>query len=99
MNKEISELDFTQNILKAFQKNGKTQSYFKGHFLTMEGKIENNLYLIEDGAVKVYYQSELDESIIRLGYNGSIINSLSSFLNKTPSELSIEAIRKVRVNR
>jgi len=63
----------------------------------MEGSIENNLYLIEDGAVKVYYQSELGEKIIRLGYNDSILNSLSSFLNGKPSELYIEAIREIRI--
>lgn len=97
MNKKLNEIDFTQNLLNAFHESGITKNYKKGHFLTMEGSIENNLYLIEDGAVKVYYQSELGESIIRLGYNGSILNSLSSFLNCEPSKLYIEAIRKIRV--
>ena len=56
-----------------------------------------NLYLIEDGAVKVYYQSELNEHIIRLGYNGSILNSIKSFIDQEPSELIIETIRETRV--
>lgn len=97
MNKEIDKLDFTQNLLKAFLVSSSKKSFKKGQFLTMEGEIENNLYQIEDGAVKAYYQSELGENIIRLGYNGSILNSLSSFLNGKPSELFIETIRETKV--
>jgi CRP-like cAMP-binding protein len=97
MNKKIDELDFTKNLLQAFDESGITKSFKKGHYLTMEGDIENNLYFMEDGAVKIYYQSELGEKIIRLGYNGSILNSLSSFFNRDPSELYIEAIRETRV--
>lgn len=97
MNKKINELDFPQNLMIAFQESDITKSYKKGQFLTMEGNVELNLFLIENGAVKIYYQSELDENIIRLGYDGSILNSLSSFLNGAPSELNIEAIRETKV--
>ena len=38
--------------------------------------------------------SEYEEHIIRFGYEGSLITSLSSFLKGTPSEFYIEAIRK-----
>lgn len=94
---KVDKLDFTQNILKAFHERAITKCYKKGHFLTVQGEIESNLYLIEEGAVKVYYQSNSGENIIRLGYNGSILNSLASFLNEKPSELFIEAIREIRV--
>ena len=96
MNNRIDQLAFTQNLLQAFQEKAETKFFKKGEYLTQEGIIENNLYFIEDGAVKVYYQSEFNETTIRLGYNGSIINSLSSFYSKSPSELAIEAIRETK---
>lgn len=97
MNKEVDKLEFTQMLAIAFQENSVENSFKKGQFLTSEREIENDLYLIEDGAVRVYYVSELGEKTIRLGYNGSIVNSLSSFLKKEPSELYIEAIRETKV--
>jgi len=97
MSYETDKLDFTQSLLKAFQQEDESVIYKKGELLTAEGEVENNLYFIEEGAVKVFYQSELIENIIRLGYNGSMLNSLSSFFNRKPSELFIEAIRETRV--
>lgn len=96
MNEEINKLNLTQNLLNAFNE-AVIVHYKKGHILTAEGEVENNLYFIEDGAVKIYYQSELGEHIVRLGYNGSILNSLSSFFNRKPSELFIETIRVSKV--
>lgn len=96
MNKERNKSRVTQSLFEAFD-GAVSREYKKGHIFTAEGEVENNLYFIEDGAVKIYYQSELAEHIVRLGYNGSILNSLSSFLNTKPSELFIETIRESKV--
>lgn len=96
MNEETNKLNLTQNLLEAFNGTDSIE-YKKGHVLTAEGEIENNLYFIEEGAIKIYYQSELGEHIVRLGYNDSILNSLSSFFNRKPSELFIETIRESKV--
>ncbi|MGB0880460.1 MAG: Crp/Fnr family transcriptional regulator [Polaribacter sp.] len=96
MNEQISKLEFLYNISEAF-KDIEAVPFKKGDILTREGSVEKNLFFIEDGAVKIYYQSELNEHIVRLGYNGSILNSLTSFLNQTPSELIIEVIRETKV--
>lgn len=96
MNEEKNKLSVTQNLLEAFQ-GADSLKYKKGHILTAEGEVENNLYYIEDGAIKIYFQSELGEHIVRLGYNSSILNSLSSFLSRKPSELFIETIRETKV--
>lgn len=97
MNEKLSDIGFIKKIFIAFEEKSKARLLKKGEFLLKEGLVENNLYLIEKGAVKIYYLSEYGEKIIRLGYNGSIINSLSSFLNGRPSELYIEAIRQTKV--
>lgn len=69
----------------------------KGDFLIKEGEIEKNIYFIESGAVRAFYLSEFDEHIIRFGYDGSIITSLSSLIKEAPSEMYIEAIRKTKL--
>ena len=69
----------------------------KGHFLIKEGETERNFYLIESGAIRVFYLSEFEEQTIRFGYEGSVITSLSSFINETPSEFYIEALRKTQL--
>lgn len=89
--------NFQEKLKLLFDSRGKSKMISKGQFLIKEGEIEQNLYLVESGAVRVFYLTEFEEMIIRLGYSGSFITSLSSFINETPSELYIDAIRKTTV--
>lgn len=97
--KKISHEDFVQRVLQMFDETEESQTLKRGDLLLREGQIEKHLYYIEEGAVKLYYLSEFEERIIRFGYDGSMINSLSSYLMETPSEFSIEAIRKTTIKR
>ncbi|MBK9591692.1 MAG: Crp/Fnr family transcriptional regulator [Crocinitomicaceae bacterium] len=80
-----------------FQTEGIKKSLIKDELLLKEGQVENSLYLIESGAVRVFLLSELEETNIRFGYSGSMINSLASFLRQSPSEFYIEALRKTEI--
>lgn len=62
-------------------------------FLVTEGQIDQHIYFIKSGAVRVFLQTEFEEMTIRFGYKDSIITSLSSFLNGAPSEFYIQAMR------
>lgn len=88
---------FTDKIFTAFNEIAMQKTIVKGGFLIKEGEIEKNLYLVESGAIVVFYLSEYEEQVIRFGYAGSLINSLSSFIKGTPSEFYIQAIRKTKV--
>lgn len=88
------EPEFIQKLLQSFESIAVKRIIQKGDFLIKEGEIERHLYLIETGAVRVFYLSEHEEQTVRLGYDGSLINSLSSFIKAEPSEFYIEAIRK-----
>lgn len=90
-------LNFTEKLLNSFDKVSIKKIIQKGELLIKEGEIERNIYLIETGAVRLFYLSEYEEQTIRLGYEGSLINSLSSFLNEQPSEFYLEAIRKTTI--
>jgi CRP-like cAMP-binding protein len=89
-----SEPEFTRKLITSFSEIAEEKTISKGEFLIKEGEVERNLYKIESGAVRVFYLSEFEEHTIRLGYEGSLITSLSSFIKGTPSEFYIDAIRK-----
>lgn len=69
----------------------------RNEFLITPGMIEQHIYLVEKGALRIFFLSEFEEHTIRFGYKNSIITSLSSFFKGTPSELYIQAIRKSTV--
>lgn len=75
-----NEQNFMEKLHQTFNTIGRKKIIQKGEFLTREGDVERNLYFIESGAVRVFYLSEVEEHIVRFGYEGSIINSLSSFI-------------------
>jgi len=89
--------DFTQRVLSAFAASNRIKVFKKGDFLLKEGEVEKNLYLIEQGAVRLFYLTEFEEHTVRLGYDGSLINALSSFVSGQPSEFYIEAIRRTKL--
>jgi CRP-like cAMP-binding protein len=89
--------NFAEILLSELDHIAQPRTLAKGEFLIREGEVEKNLYYIESGAVRVIHLTELEEQTIRLGYEGSFINSLSSYIKQTPSEFFIEAIRKTEV--
>jgi CRP-like cAMP-binding protein len=88
---------FINKLINNLSNIGETKTFAKGDYLIREGEIEKNLYWVESGAVRVFYLTEFEEQVIRLGYKDSFINSLSSFIKQTPSEFFVEAIRKTTV--
>lgn len=89
--------NFMTKLLTAFDNIGITKEISKGTMLLREGEIEKNIYYIKTGAIRVFYLTETEEKVIRLGYKDSIINSLSSFIKEEPSEFFVEAIRKTTI--
>jgi len=69
----------------------------KNTFIVTEGTIDQHIYFIESGAIRVFLQSEFEELTIRFGYQGSFITSLSSFIKGIPSEFYIQAIRATKL--
>ena len=86
--------NFEAKLKEAFDSLGTRKVLSKGEFLIREGETERSLYLVESGALRVFYLTELEEMTIRFGYEGSMITSLASFIKETPSEFYIDAIRK-----
>jgi len=92
-----SEQLFIKRLLDAADSTGISKIFLKGEYLIKEGQVEQSIYFIEAGAVRVFHVTEFEEQTIRFGYEGSIITSLSSFITGNPSEFYIEALRKTTV--
>jgi CRP-like cAMP-binding protein len=88
---------FTKDLISAMSHDAQTLEFERNDFLIQAGTVEHNIYWIERGAVRAFYLTELEEHTIRLGYRGSLITSLTSFLKGIPSELYLQAIRKTSV--
>ena len=88
---------FTAALIETMKTEGALRTLSKGDLLIREGEVEKNLYYISSGAVRAFLLTEFEEQTVRFGYEGSIINSLSSYITGKPSELYIEAMRKTVV--
>lgn len=65
--------------------------------LTHADQVDQNLYWIKEGCIRVYIYSEDQEKTIRFGYKDNIITSLDSFITGKPTEFHMSAIRKTVV--
>ncbi|BDD03442.1 Crp/Fnr family transcriptional regulator [Aureibacter tunicatorum] len=69
----------------------------RSDYISYPGKIDKNLYYVLDGSLRVFFERGEEEFTLRLGYRGSFITALDSFITSNPSELYIQALRKLQV--
>lgn len=89
------------NLLEALKSKEFLQSekleLARHEYVLTPGVVENHIYYIEEGALRLFYVSRNAEHDIRFGYSGNIISSLQSFLSGQTSKYYIQAIRKTTV--
>lgn len=66
----------------------------RNDFLKIKGTIDLNLYYVESGGLRIFFEDEQEEHTIRFGYKNSFIASLDSFIQEKPSNFYIQAIKK-----
>lgn len=66
----------------------------RNEFLKVKGSIDNNLYYITSGSLRIFVFDNYEEQTIRFGYKENLIVSLDSFMTGKPSDLYIQAIKK-----
>jgi CRP-like cAMP-binding protein len=71
----------------------------KNELLSSAGSIEQHIFFIQQGSVRVFFVNEGVEQNVRLGYSGNVIAALDSFFTGNPSQFSIEAVKKTTVLR
>lgn len=95
----MTPLEFINSFESYMGKPCVTKELKRNEFLIREGEVERFVYAIISGAVRAFYVSNNEEFTIRFGYQGSVINSIGSFITEQPSEFSIQALRKTMVKK
>lgn len=91
MHKLISELISNHDLWL------ETRTIERNDFVSQPGEVERYFYYVEEGALRVFFLTELEEITIRFGYKGSIMTSLPSFFTEQPTIFYIQAIRKCKI--
>jgi len=66
----------------------------RNEYLTVKGKTDTNLYYIVSGSMKIYFEDEYEEQILRLGYTNNFIAALDSYISEQPTNLYVQALKK-----
>jgi CRP-like cAMP-binding protein len=75
------------------------RTYRKNEFIIHEGDVENYVYLIKSGGVKVTYTPNDITFILGFWFKGDMFSSLVSFLERSPSKTNIITIAETEVER
>ncbi|HPE42706.1 MAG TPA: Crp/Fnr family transcriptional regulator [Bacteroidales bacterium] len=69
----------------------------KNEFLLKENEICNTIGFIEQGSMRLFYESPDKDICNNFFFENSLVGSLASFLSQTPSIVTIAAIEKCEV--
>jgi CRP/FNR family transcriptional regulator, anaerobic regulatory protein len=74
-------------------------SYERKTFLTQIGEVENYVYWITEGVVRIYFIDNQREICIDFGFENNLVCSYLSFITRQPSDLNIQVIAPVKAYR
>jgi CRP-like cAMP-binding protein len=75
----------------------KSKQLARNDFLIRPGQVEDHLYLIQEGLLRIYYPQEEQEICVGFGYDQTLICSFPSLIDRQPSEYAIQALRKTKL--
>ena len=64
----------------------------KKHTLLRQGEISEFAYLVESGALRLWYNDDGNDVTVKFFLAGDIVSSLESFYQNVPSQFGLEAI-------
>ncbi len=70
----------------------------RNDYLLQAGEIDERLYLVESGSLRIYFLDHSEEQTVRLAYRGNIVLALDSFLTGKASQYFIQALKKTKVH-
>ncbi|KAA3440658.1 Crp/Fnr family transcriptional regulator [Rufibacter hautae] len=66
----------------------------RGDFLIREGQVEQHLYFVESGALRLYLPTPDEDICVGFAYPNTLITSFPSLVTQTPSLYCIQALRR-----
>ncbi|MDQ3292208.1 MAG: Crp/Fnr family transcriptional regulator [Bacteroidota bacterium] len=82
-----------------FERHLEEVSFQKNEFLCQAGQVEQYLYFIHTGAVRVYHQTDQQEFTLNFHFANEFVSAFSSFLTQTPSRVYLQALENVHASR
>ncbi len=73
------------------------KSLSKKELLLKAPKVEKHLYFIQEGVFRIYLELEEKDITVDFGFPGDMINSYTSFLTQSPSEVHIQSLTPAKV--
>ena len=93
--------DFTEKLDAWIHENLSPHTYLvpKSDYLTRTGEVENYIYYMVKGAVKVGILASGEERILDFWFSPSFFSSYTSFIQRTPSKVYIQTLSPCEVAR
>ncbi len=94
--KLLAQTGLSSDYESAFIETEKT-TFRKGDILTHAGEVENYIYFITKGSVKVSYFTDTKEYILDFWFQDDFFSSYMSFLERTPALTQVTALTETEV--
>jgi CRP-like cAMP-binding protein len=69
----------------------------RNEFLATPGELNTTLYLVCEGALRMFIQDDGAEHIVRFGYKNNLVGVLDCLMTGKPTRLYMQAIKKARL--
>ncbi len=93
----MNPIEIIQSKINAANLWAKEIELKRGQYLKVMGSTDTNLYYVISGSLRIFFEDEYEERIIRLAYQGNLIGALDSFISEQPSELYIQTLKKTHL--
>ncbi|CAL2101612.1 cAMP-binding proteins - catabolite gene activator and regulatory subunit of cAMP-dependent protein kinases [Tenacibaculum sp. 190130A14a] len=91
-------MEFYNQLLEVLSSNWEQEIVLKrNEYLVSKDTINSDLFLVEEGSLRVFIDDDEEEHTIRFGYKNSIITALDCFLTETPTRFYIQALKKCKL--
>lgn len=91
----LAELD--NNLWNNIKNRLHYHEYPKHSVITKTGTVENHIYALIDGVVRLYYKFEKTEYTLRFNFPVTFFSAYASFISRQPSYVSIETLTPVKL--
>ncbi len=69
----------------------------RNDFLLQKGALNDDIFFIEKGSLKIFIVNNNEEQIIRLAYKNNLISAIDTFLTNKPTDFYIQAIKETTI--
>lgn len=80
-----------------YERHIQVRSFERGEFLTRIGQVEDSIYFVVSGLVKIHFLRQDLDICVDFAMQHDIVSSFISYATRTPSRLHLQAVTPVQV--